>query len=372
MNRTLKLKVQGHSTTTEIHFCVHEVLEKRLLNFMDSSAQRCVIITDSEVKKLYEKALSNIDIKIFSFPAGEASKTRETKSALEDLLLSHHFGRDTCIIAIGGGVVGDIAGFVAATYCRGVSLILIPTTLLAMVDAGIGGKTAVNTPYGKNSIGAFHTPEQIWIDGAFLKSLSLKELGNGIAEVIKYGLIHSKDLFEDLDHKNAQVQALDLRILMKIIYQSVAIKKQVVQDDPFEEKGKRRILNFGHTIGHALETLEHYSLPHGQAIAIGMLVESYMSREMGFLSPDEFDKIEPLFLKYQIPLKLSKPYSVEEMLSTLSRDKKALKSMPRFVLIKAIGEPHPFEGEYCTEVPFELLEKALLWMNKRFASHLAV
>lgn len=358
----MKLKVPRSSTTTQIHFGIQEALEVHLPKLL--SGNRTAIITDSTVKEQYGKVLEHLDTNIFTFPSGELSKTRASKAMLEDLLLSHLFGRDCLLIGMGGGVACDLVGFLASTYCRGVRLVLIPTTLLAMVDASVGGKTGVNTSYGKNMIGTFYPAEQVLIDGAFLKTLPPQEIANGMAEVIKYSLIHSKALFDQLDL--IQNDSLDLNWIMPIIRESVKIKKEIVEEDPFEQKGRRRVLNYGHTIGHALEKLEHYALPHGYAVAIGMIVAAFISHEMGFLKRRDIEHIQNVCTRHQIRLKLSRRYEIDEVLSALALDKKTVKSTPRFVLLKAIGEVHPFKGDYCTEVPFEILEKSITWMNQQF------
>lgn len=210
------------------------------------------IITDTKIEKLFGKKLFKGQASFFSFPAGEKSKTRKTKEKIEDGLIQKGFGSDTVIVGLGGGVVTDLAGFVAATYCRGVKLVLIPTTLLGMVDAAIGGKNGVNTPKAKNRIGTFYFPELIMIDTDFLKTLPEKEMLMGGAEILKYGLIDDPSLFQDLPKLFSSID--------KTIEKSIAAKKKVVGEDPEEKKGLRRILNFGHTIGHALETIENYKI----------------------------------------------------------------------------------------------------------------
>lgn len=367
MKHSLKVKTSQPNQTTLIHFSIHEVLEKHLPNLLHQRDKRYAIIMDSKVKNLYAKFTEHLDITIFSFPSGEASKTRETKAMLEDSLLSHSFGRDSCLIALGGGVTCDLVGFVASTYCRGISLLLIPTSLLAMVDAAIGGKTGVNTLYGKNTIGTFYPAEQVFIDGAFLQTLPPEEMRNGASELIKYGLIASKELFDYLREKRPLFEEMDMRFLMKIIRDGISIKSKILKEDLFEKKNKRIALNYGHTIGHAIEKLEKYTLSHGEAIAIGMIVSAYMSVEMGFLAQGDLEQIENLFREYKLNLKLPKAVNFDEFLSTVSLDKKARKGIPRFVLLKAIGELHPFEGEYCTPVPLAVLEAAFTWMNKHFA-----
>jgi len=302
-------------------------------------------------------------VTLFTFASGEQEKSRERKSALEDMLLSQKFGRDTCMIALGGGVTTDLVGYLASTYCRGVPLILVPTTLLAMVDAAIGGKTAVNTQFGKNLIGTFYPPDCIFIDPSTLSSLPISEWTNGIAEVIKYALIHSPQLFQMLRNWNRA----DIKQTEIIIQECVLIKAQVVEMD-FEEKlGLRRILNFGHTIAHALELLENYHLPHGEAVAIGMLVESFISVRMGYLPQASLSEIEELIRSFPFALKISSGVTREKMLEALLLDKKNAQGAIRFVLLEKIGACHPFNREYCTSIPAKNLDEALSWMFSLFS-----
>lgn len=341
--------------TSRIHF--GEAFEKKLVNLLDKEDRRCVIITDSNVEKLYQNKLDILDCHLFSFPAGESSKTREMKVMLEDNLLSHNFGRDTLIIGIGGGVTSDLSGFLASTYMRGVGHIQIPTTLLSMVDAAIGGKTGVNTPYGKNMIGTFHPPEEIWIDETFLSTLPKKQMANGVVEIIKAGLIASPSLFESMREKAS---------IMDRIYESVVIKADIVDMDPKEEKGMRRILNLGHTFGHAIEVLEDFQIEHGEAVAIGILTSCYISHKMDLLPQEEFAEIEKIFEQYEIPLKLTKTRPIDDYMSLFATDKKSVKAFPRFVLLESIGKVASFDEEYCSRVEFSLLEEAISWMHRRF------
>lgn len=326
---------------TKVRFGTDYVLKGLLPKLVET--RNVAVITDSEV------ARQLVGAKVFSFPAGEGSKTRETKAMLEDQLFAAGYGRDSCFVGVGGGVVTDLVGFLASTYCRGVPLILIPTTLMGMVDATIGGKTGVDTPYGKNLIGTFYPAEEVWIDVAFLETLPKKQILNGMAEIIKYGAVASKSLFE----KMQSMSMLDL------IFESVMVKKKIVEEDPLESKGRRRILNFGHTIGHALEKLEHYQIEHGQAVAIGMLVEGYMS-------PGGFHQLLKKIEEVRIPMKLQRKYTLQEILEAAALDKKAVNKMPRFVLLEEIGKAGAFGGEYCTTVDLKVLEKAIEWMNRTF------
>ena len=278
---------------------------------------RYAIITDENVKALYGIKISTQfqNAPIFTFPAGERYKTRETKQKLEDELLEAGFNRSTTLVALGGGVVTDLVGFLASTFCRGVDLILVPTTLLAMVDASIGGKTGVNTVYSKNTIGTFYEPIQTIIDLQFLKTLPQKELFNGYVEMWKIGLIADPDFF---DHWEPFA-----------IERARTIKTRIVQADPYDQ-GIRQALNFGHTLGHAFETVSNYTLSHGEAVAAGIALEARLSVEMGLLSRNELTKIESRFPHPHISL------DPEAVLKTLRLDKKG---EFRFILLKAIGQP---------------------------------
>ncbi len=324
-------------------------------------ASRFVLIADEKTASLYGVALQKIlgdKTLLLSFPEGEGNKTRATKERLEDQLLEQGYGSDTGIIALGGGIVTDLVGFVAATYCRGVPLGMIPTSLMAMVDAGLGGKTGVNTPYGKNMIGCLYQPKLVLIDPCLVSSLPLKDLRNGIVEIIKHSLIADALLFAYLDLHRDKLLALDSEILSYAISKSCQIKIALVEQGP-----KRTLLNFGHTVGHALETLTHYTLSHGEAVAIGILVESHMALQMGLLSQRNFEKIQNIFVRYGLPLTLPRSFSSAECKKTMQLDKKSLLGNPRFVLLKDIGVTKSCEGIFCSCVEESVLETALTWMN---------
>lgn len=296
---------------------------------------------DETVAPLFQDLLvkTGLDISIFTFPAGESSKTRETKQRLEDQMLAKGFGRGCALIAMGGGVTLDLGGFIAATYCRGVPLIHIPTTLLAMVDACIGGKTGVNTPQGKNLIGAFYPAAKVLIDVDTLDSLPEAQMRSGMAEVIKYGLTLDPTLLEESD-------------LERRIFRSCALKKRIIEED-YQESGLRRVLNFGHTVGHAIELLTEYKILHGDAVALGMAIECAMSVEMGYLSEKSFLQIMQLLPLQELHME------AEKLMEAMRHDKKSSLKSPRFVVLKEIGEVEPFSGSYCTEVNPEILERAL-------------
>lgn len=341
---------------------------QRLIEHLSPLGSKFTIITDHNIASLYGSTLqaslsaSNIHSDLFSFPSGEAYKTRETKEWLENQLFEKGLGRDTCVIALGGGVVTDVAGYLAATYCRGVPLVMIPTSLLGMVDASIGGKTGVNVPYGKNMLGCIYQPKKVLIDPSTLKSLPLKEFKNGVVEMIKHGLIADDIFFEYLEEHSDQLLAQNSSILDKTIFESCRIKKEIVEQDE-KEKGKRHLLNFGHTVGHALEILTHYSLSHGEAVAIGLLVESHIAVQLGRLSPISFDRIQKILMKYALPLQLPFKLPIQAILDAMILDKKSLNGKPRFVMIKEIGSPLLHNSQYCFNVDEALLKHTLLWMN---------
>lgn len=326
-----------------------------------SLAKRGALIADRNTARLYgEKILSlltkeGLSFDLLTFEGGEASKTRETKQKLEDELLKKKLSRDALLIGLGGGVVSDLAGFVAATHMRGVPLVLIPTTLLGMVDAAIGGKTAVNTPFGKNQIGAIYPPHAVFIHADFLKTLPATEWTNGLGEILKYGLIGNELLWDQCEKSGPNWK----ENIDPLILASITAKMEVVQKDP-EEKGLRRILNFGHTVAHGLEALSEYRIPHGEAVLVGCLAESYLSWKLGYLSADDFQRIESLYQKF--PLRVP---PLENLYEAMTMDKKAKDQEPRFVLIGRIGHALPFEGAYCRTVPKQQIEEMIDWLRKK-------
>jgi 3-dehydroquinate synthase len=343
-------------------------------NGLDAYGNRFAIIADDSTAPLYgikvQEKLSEIGLesRVFSFPSGEQSKTRQIKEKLENNLLEAGFGRDSCLIAIGGGVTTDLAGYLASTYCRGIPIVMIPTSLLAMVDASIGGKNGVNTAHGKNLIGTFHQPKMILIDPSTLKTLPIKELRNGFVEMLKHGLIADRSYIDELELNAVNLLELDRENIELAIWKSCRIKQQIVKEDE-KETGRRRLLNFGHTIGHALEKLTAYTMPHGEAVAIGILVESYLSLLLGWMDEKSFLYIRNVFQSYDIPMRVPAVASPERMLTAMQSDKKSYRNSPRFALLKEAGIPIPFEGQYCTSIDEKYLLTALKWMNDALCSH---
>ena len=307
-------------------------------------ANAYAIITDNNVEKIHGKKLlknlqnKNIHAHLVSFPAGEKSKNRKTKEKTEDAMLNLEFGRDSCIIALGGGVVGDMAGFVAATYMRGIPYIQVPTTLLAMVDSSIGGKAAVDAGHAKNAIGAFHQPKKVIIDLNFLKTLPKKELPNGLAEVIKHALIKDGNFFHFLEKNIDKMLNYDLDALKHAIKRSCEIKAGIVAEDE-KENGIRRLLNYGHTMGHAIESALNYRISHGHAISIGMSCAAKLSSKKGFLREGSVIRQNNLLEYAGLPHKLShhqlKP---KKILEHMRFDKKIINEKLNFILLNSIGD----------------------------------
>jgi 3-dehydroquinate synthase len=348
-----------------------QILQSSLLiDFCCTQANTIIIIVDKHIEDLYGKNLlqlfrkANIETYLLVFAGGEEHKTRETKQELENKMFELGLGRDTCIIALGGGITTDIAGFTAATYNRGIPVVYVPTTLLSMVDASIGGKTAVNTPYGKNLIGAFYQPKAVFIDVDLLKTLPENEFKNGMVEIIKHAIIKDAEYFNFLENNIEAIIKNEFYVLEKIIAASCRIKKQIIEQDE-RDYGIRQILNFGHTIGHALEQVSNYQLSHGNAVALGIIAESYISMRLGFLADADFERIKLILQNYKIPVTLQMDdYSKDDIKKILLLDKKAIKRQPYFVLIDNIGQFHmPVKG-FTTPVDDNIIDEALCYLQQ--------
>jgi 3-dehydroquinate synthase len=273
-------------------------------------------------------------------PDGEQYKNLDWANAIYTALLTNGFDRKSALVAFGGGVIGDLTGFAAATFMRGVPFVQVPTTLLAMVDSSVGGKTGVNHPMGKNMIGAFYQPKKVLMDLGVLTTLPTKELLSGMAEVIKYGVIRDPELFDYLDKNREKILSLEPDVLTHIIKRSCEIKAGVVSKDE-REGGLRAILNFGHTVGHAIETAENYTMRHGEAVAIGMVYASRLAHRTGLCAASVPERVERLIKSYGLPADLSalsRRPSVDELMDTMQVDKKAEGGKVKFVLPSKIGE----------------------------------
>ncbi len=306
------------------------------------SVRRALVVTNPAINKLYGKALSEglqsagLAIECVEIPEGETHKTLQDAQTVYNHLIENQYDRNTLLVALGGGVIGDLTGFIAATFLRGVPCIQIPTTLLSQVDSSVGGKTAVNHPKGKNLIGAFYQPRLVAIDLDTLSSLPPDEFRAGMAEVIKYGVIEDPKLFAFLEKNSEKILNQDTQCLETIIETSCAIKAKVVERDE-RESSYRMVLNFGHTIGHAVEALTSYSqYKHGEAVAIGMVYAAKLSCQLGYCSETVVQKIEALVEQFGLPSRLPE-FPVSEYIETMYRDKKAHDRNIRFILVKDIG-----------------------------------
>jgi 3-dehydroquinate synthase len=276
---------------------------------------------------------------ILTIPAGESNKTREVWARLTDEMLAKGYGRDAAVIALGGGVVGDLAGFVAATFMRGIPIIQVPTTLLAMIDASIGGKTAVDTPAGKNLVGAFHSPTAVLVDPQVLITLPLRELRAGFAEALKHGVIADEPYLSDVAGKAPALLSTDGQrgdSMFSLIVRSIEIKADIVARDE-REVGLRQILNFGHTIGHAVELVSGYSLLHGEAVAIGMALESELAEHIGLAQAGTAATVRSALQAAGLPTALPSGSDGEAVIEAMRSDKKGRSGRTRFALPLRIG-----------------------------------
>ena len=308
--------------------------------------RKLALVTNPTVKELYAQRVSE-SLKAAGFqvmsiivPDGEQHKTLDWANSIYTALLINSFDRKSPLVALGGGVIGDLTGFAAATFMRGVPFVQIPTTLLAMVDSSVGGKTGVNHPMGKNMIGAFYQPKKVLMDLSVLKSLPREELLSGMAEVIKYGIIRDPALFDYLEANREKILSLDNDALGFVVRRSCEIKADVVMQDE-REAGLRAILNFGHTVGHAIETAENYTLRHGYAVAIGMVYAARLAHRMGLCDALVPERVERIVSSYGLPTGLStlgRRPSATELMDTMQVDKKAEGGKVKFVLPKRIGD----------------------------------
>jgi 3-dehydroquinate synthase len=303
------------------------------------------VLSDSHVGKLYGRTITaalcagGAHAELLTFPAGEWNKTRETWAALSDRMLAHEFGRDAAVVALGGGVVGDVAGFVAATYLRGIPFVQIPTSLLAMIDSSIGGKTGVDAPAGKNLLGAFHQPRLVVADLDVLASLAPVQLAAGMAEALKHGVIADESYFELLEREHHAVMARDPVLLERVVARSVEIKADVVARDE-REVGVRAVLNVGHTVAHAIEAVAKFESSHGEAVGIGMIVEARLGEALGVTRAGTAQRIAAALERYQLPLDVPAGVAPDQLLGAMRHDKKARGQVIRFALPAAIGAMH--------------------------------
>ena len=322
-------------------------LDKILPEYCPAAAY--AVISDSQVGKLYGESIAKqvsgagCQVELLTFPAGESNKTRDTWASLSDRMLAAHLGRDCAVIALGGGVVNDVAGFVAATYLRGVPLVQVPTSLLAMIDSSIGGKTGVDVPAGKNLLGAFHQPRVVVADPELLASLSSVQLAAGLAEAVKHGVIADAEYFGFLESDFAAIFAKHAPALQRVVRRSVEIKASVVAQDE-REKGKRAILNFGHTVGHAIEATSKYEVLHGEAVAMGMVYESRLAEMLGIAPAGTAQRITTVLERLHLPVERPDASQVDDLIAAMRSDKKVRAAEIRVALPRAIGSAHGDDG----------------------------
>ena len=361
-------KVVDDSYEIETGFHLEEKLMEDLKNGLVGKIHKFAVITDSIVKDLYADNICHMlqaagyEAQLFSFEAGEKSKTRKTKEMLEDAMLAGGFRRDCCIIAVGGGVVTDLAGFVAGTYGRGVPFINYATTLLAAADASVGGKTAVDTPLATNLIGLFNQPEKVYLDIATWKTLPKRQLCSGMSETIKHACMADRAFFDFLKENMDALMQVEQKACEHIAETNCKIKYHVVEKDE-KENGLREILNLGHTVGRAIETVSDYKLLHGEALAIGMAAQVRLSQKLGYVTAEEAQEVIGLYQMAQLPTGIPDYIDREELVKKLYTDKKVRDGKLRFVLQKGIGNIVAFgDGVFATPIEEETAREIIMAM----------
>ena len=321
------------------------------------TGQQVLIVTNETIAPIYLKALqqpleAQFTVQVCVLPDGEQYKTQSSINQIYDVLMAAHFNRDVTLIALGGGVIGDMTGFAAASFMRGVNFIHIPTTLLSQVDSSVGGKTGINHPQGKNMIGAFWQPQMVLANMSTLKTLPARELSAGLAEVIKYALIMDVEFLLWLEHNLPAMLALDLAILGEAVKRCCQYKADIVAQDE-RESGVRALLNFGHTFGHVIETHEGYgNWLHGEAIAAGMVQAAELSQKIGWLTVDDVARVKRILSLANLPI-TPPPIEVQTALDLMGHDKKVKHGQIRLILLKSLGEAvltNDFDPHLLTDV----------------------
>lgn len=359
-------KVVDDSYEIEVGFALEDKLIADLQDGLVGKIHKFAVITDSNVKALYGEPIlhrlqdAGYQADLFVFEAGEKSKTRQTKEMIEDSMLAKQYRRDCCVIAVGGGVVTDLAGFVAGTYGRGVPFINYATTLLAAADASVGGKTAVDTPLATNLIGMFNQPEKVYLDIATWKTLPEREVISGLAETIKHACLGSKEFFNYLDEHMEEILSLQKEACEHIAEENCKIKYHVVMKDE-RESGLREVLNLGHTVGRAIETVSDYQLLHGEAVSIGMVAEVKLAYRLGYVTERERDAVIALLEKAELPVSIPEYIDREALVKKLYTDKKVRDGKLRFVIQKGIGDIVEFEpGVFATPIEEQVAREIIM------------
>ena len=343
----------GHGLRHAFAALVHEA----------APAHRYAVVSDAHVAPLYARSLVDAlaahgRTTLHVIPAGESHKTRETWARLTDELLDAGCARDTTVVALGGGVVGDVGGFVAATYMRGVPVVQCPTTLLAMIDASLGGKTGVDTPAGKNLVGAFHAPVAVLADVEMLSTLPAEHLRAGLAEAIKHGVIADIDYFTSLDASLEDIFAGNAARTLDAVARSVEIKLEIVGAD-VRELGRRKTLNFGHTIGHAVELASGFELLHGECVAIGMVLEARIAERLGVADHGTAQAIEHILVRAQLPLRRPGHITADAVLTATRFDKKSRAGAVEYALPSRIGAMADAGNTWAVRVEDALVREVL-------------
>ena len=346
----------GHSLTEK---CVSDIA-----GGLFGGVKRIAVVTDSNVRPLYAEGIcallgeKGFDARIFEIPAGEESKTRQMKEFVEDSMLAAGFRRDCAVLAVGGGVVTDLAGFVAGTYGRGVPFANFATTLLAAADASVGGKTAVDTPLATNLIGIFNQPKKVWLDIDTWKTLPRRQLASGLAETIKHGCLGDRELFEYLEANIEKVFDCDTGVCEYIAEHNCRVKYAVVMKDE-RESGLREVLNLGHTVGRAIETLSDYRLLHGEAVGIGMAAQVRLGYKLGFISEEDMQRVIKLYERAELPVSIPDYIDRAALVKKLYTDKKVRNGRLRFVFERGIGEVVHDGEKYGMEIAEEQIAEVL-------------
>ena len=308
------------------------------------SERKVAVICDSNTKRLFGEEVTKIletcckKVIVHAFPAGEANKTLDTVKEIYRRLIEEKFDRKDLLVALGGGVVGDVTGYAAATYLRGIDFIQIPTTLIAQSDSSSGGKTGVDFDGFKNMVGAFYMPKLVYMNVGALKSLDDRQFYAGFAEVMKHGLIKDAIFYEWLLDHMYEIHDRDMEVLLEMVMRSCGIKKLVVEKDP-KEQGDRALLNFGHTIGHAIEKAKHFEMLHGECISLGMVAAAYISWKRENISMEEYYEVRDMFVPFQLPISVD-GIEPEEILALTKSDKKMEAGQIKFVLLKKAGKAY--------------------------------
>lgn len=321
-----------------------------------------IVIADDTVAGLYAPRVaascSPDGVDVLTFPAGESNKNRAQWADLTDRLLAAGAGRDAGIVALGGGVTGDLAGFVAATYLRGVPVVQVPTSIVAMVDSAVGGKTGVDTPAGKNLVGAFHPPAVVLVDPEAVGTLPRRQRAEGLAEAVKHGAIVDADYAREVGRQASALLAGDVSAVERMVVGSIRVKSQVVSRDE-REGGLREILNFGHTLGHALEAASEYEVTHGEAVAVGMVLEARLGERVGCTRPGTAAELKALLEAVELPTAPPPGLDLSRARAFLSSDKKVRKGRPRFVLLSELGAVDDTGGRWARPVDDRVVSDVL-------------